>query len=441
MKFFDKNLLIESKAGKKVYDAVKDMPIIDYHCHLSPEAIHSNAPLGDIGELWLAADHYKWRAMRICGVDEEYITGNKTFKEKFLKYAEILPLLAGGPLYYWSHMELKAIFGVDKPLNKDTAEEIYEQANAVLKNLRVWDMFQKFGVEYVATTDDPVDDLAFHGNYAGTTVRPTFRPDKVYACSDEYLSLLGKAAGVEIQTLDDLLSALSLRLDHFQSKGCKISDHGFERFPGRYATKAEASELFARKNTLTSDEKDALFGFLLVWLTKEYHRRGMLMQLHFAVIRNVNPAGFKNIGADSGFDLIGGAQPVQGLVNFFAQVPDDERPETVIYTLNDENLTSLVAVTGAFRHVRAGAAWWFNDTVEGIKRNLKVVAEYSAIGTNFGMLTDSRSFASYVRFDFFRRILSSYLGGFVDRGEYTLSEAITLAKRVCYNNIKEVIEK
>ncbi|MBQ9729994.1 MAG: glucuronate isomerase [Clostridia bacterium] len=437
--FFGEELLLGSETAKKLYSLVKDLPIIDYHCHLDQNKIAADAGFSDIGELWLAGDHYKWRAMRLCGVDEEYITGGASYKEKFLKYAEIVPKLAGNALYYWTHMELKQVFGINEPLNKESAERIYRQATAVLKTTTVSTLLSRYKVEYVATTDDPIDNLKAHGRYQNTQVSPTFRPDKVFALSNEYLSALSKAAGTEISSLKGLLTALENRLDYFVQKGCKISDHGFERFPKAYATEAEAAEIFARRGSLNEEEKEKFFGFLLVWFAKEYAKRKMIMQLHFAVIRNNNPEMFTRCGADAGFDLIGEEQSVKDLVRFFAQLPDAERPETVIYTLNDGNLPSIIAATGAFRKVRAGAAWWFNDTVEGIRKNLKTVAEYSVLGTSFGMLTDSRSFSSYARFDFFRRILCGYLGDLVEKGEYDFSGAETLAKDICYNNIRSAI--
>ena len=437
--FFGEDLLLSCDSAKAIYNEVKDLPIIDYHCHLDQNKIAKDIGFSDIGELWLSGDHYKWRAMRLFGVDEYYITGNASYKEKFLKYAEILPKMAGNALYYWTHMELAQIFDIHEPLNKESAERIYNQANEKLKNITVSTLLKQYKVEYIATTDDPVDGLNAHGRYGMTQVSPTFRPDKIYALDDEYLAKLGKSAGIKIETLSDLLTALEKRLDYFVSKGCRISDHGFEKFPKDYATQSETEEYFQRKESLSTEEKDKLFGFLLIWLAKQYAKRNMLMQIHFAVIRNNNPEMFTKCGVDSGFDLIGEEQNIKDVVKFFAQIKDEERPETVLYTLNDSNLSALSAITGAFRKVRMGAAWWFNDTVEGIRKNLKTVAEYSALGTNFGMLTDSRSFSSYARFDFFRRLLSDYLGELVEKGEYDISSAMEIAKDICYNNIRRAI--
>ncbi len=395
MGFFDKNLLLSSKEAERIYDQIKDLPIIDYHCHLSDKEIKDDKRFSDIGELWLAGDHYKWRAMRLCGVDEEYITGGKSFKEKFFKYAEIMPKLIGNPLYYWSHMELVEIFGIDTPLNKDTAGEIYEKANAVLKDLSVSKLLEKFKVEYIATTDDPFSALENHGDVNGVKVRPTFRPDRCFA---ENVSK----------------EELSERLDYFISKGCKIADHGFDDF----------------ENTEN-----------LEWLIEKCYEKNIVLQLHFGTFRNINSTAFSTIGRDSGFDVFRDYIATDKLAKLLDKMNTKlgSLPQIVLYPLNDACLRAVCAISGAFRNVRVGAAWWFNDTVEGIKRQLETVSEYAVLGTNLGMLTDSRSFSSYVRFDFYRRILSSFIADKVQKGEYDGSGAVALAKDIAYNNVKEVL--
>ena len=438
--FFDENLLIYNNTGKALYEKVKNLPIIDYHCHLDQSKIACDCGFSDIGELWLSGDHYKWRAMRMCGVDEYYITGGADFYEKFLKYAEIVPSLIGNPLYYWTHLELKQIFGIDMPLNKDTAERIYKMSNEKLKNMSVRGMLNSFKVEFIGTTDDPADSLSDHKKYGNINVTPTFRPDKLFAFEDSYIERLGNAAGVQIHTFDSLLGALEARLDFFASRGCKMADHGMDRFPEGYASYHEACALFEKRNYLTHAESERLRGFILVWLMKEYAKRNITVQLHFAVTRNVNPSMLSLCGADSGFDVISEAPSVQNIVGFLSQISDDERPNTILYTLNDSNLASVACISGAFRKVRMGAAWWFNDTVEGIRRNLKIISEYSSLGNNLGMLTDSRSFSSYCRHDFFRRILCDYVGSLVERGEYDEENAIQLVENICYYNAKRMVE-
>ncbi len=439
--FFDDNLLLYNETGKSLYKRVKGMPIVDYHCHLDQKKIANNDTFSDIGELWLAGDHYKWRAMRLNGVDEYYITGDASFHDKFLKYAEILPNLIGNPLYYWTHLELKQVFGIDTPLNKESAEQIYKTANEKLKNIRVQDLMNFFGVEFIATTDDPVDTLENHRKYGKINVTPTFRPDKLFDFNEDYIEKLGQATGIEIITLDNLLNALSQRLDFFVEKGCRMADHGMDFFPTHYASEAEAQKLFLNRDLLDKGEnRERLKGFLLVWLSKEYAKRNMTVQLHIAVTRNVNPATAELCGADSGFDIMSETPYVQNVVKFFAQINDNERPKTILYTLNDANLSALACLSGAFRNVKMGAAWWFNDTVEGIRRNLKTISEYASLGNNLGMLTDSRSFSSYVRFDFFRRILCDYVGDLVEKGEYDSESAQALVENICYYNAKSMVE-
>lgn len=436
--FFDDNVLLGTNTAKRLYEEAKDYPIIDYHCHLDPCAIAENDKIADIGHLWLSADHYKWRAMRLCGVDENYITGGASYKEKFVKYAQIMPLLAGNPLYYFSHFELKQLFGIADPLDGDSAEYIYEKANEILTSYSVADFLKKYNVELIATTDDPADSLQYHGIVRKTAVVPTFRPDKYYCPSDSDLSRLGVAANIKIKTLDDLLSALLNRLDFFVEKGCFMSDHGFEKFPREIISKEEVDKLFDRRKELDDNGKNTLFGYILRYLLKEYKKRGMTAQLHFSVRRNVNSAMFAKTGVDSGFDVAGEPESPAAVERFLNSIDDKERPDIILYALNDTPLKPIASITGAFRGVRMGAAWWFNDTVSGIRRNLDAIAEYSALGTSPGMLTDSRSFAGYSRFDFFRRILCDYVGNLVDRGEYSEKNAEKLVYDICYDNARKM---
>ena len=440
MTFFNDNLLLYTDAAREIYSEVRNLPIIDYHCHLDQTKIRDDAHFANIGELWLSGDHYKWRAMRLCGVGEDLITGNASWHDKFVAYAQIVPQLAGNPLYYWTHMELNQVFGICEPLNGESAERIYNEANEKLKAISVSTLLKQYKVEFVATTDDPLDDLSAHGKYGETLVAPTFRPDKLLSLDEEYLTRLSELTGEDTGTLDGLLKAAEKRLIYFVSHGCRISDHGFCRFAQHYVTHSTAETLYKSRKSLSAEQKEQLFGYLLVELARLYKKHNIIMQLHFAVTRNVNPAMFQKCGVDAGFDVIATASPIENVIAFFGQLSDDERPETVLYTLNDSELPALACITGAFRHVRLGAAWWFNDTVQGIRKNLSTIAEYSALGTNFGMLTDSRSFSSYARFDFFRRLLSDYLGNLVEKGEYDLSAAKQLAKNVSYYNIKEALK-
>ena len=433
-KFFGEDALLGSGSAAALYVQVKDLPIIDYHCHLDASQIAADAPLGDIGELWLAHDHYKWRAMRLCGVDERLITGDASWEEKFLAYASVVPQLIGNPLYYWTHLELKQIFGIDCPLNARTAADVYARANEKLKTLTVRALLGQFRVRYVATTNDPTESLDCVGKYGDLLVAPTFRPDRLFSQREKFLGELGACTGGKIGTLAQLCAALSARLDLFCSKGCKLADHGFYAFPHSYASEKEAEALFARRDSLSAQENDALTGYLFLWLAREYAKRGMLLQMHFSVVRNVNSKIFALNGPDSGCDVFTNGVRGEDVIAFLDRL-GGEGPEIVLYSLDPGAVPMLATITGAFRKVRMGAAWWFNDTAEGIRDNLSKLAEYSCLGTHLGMLTDSRSFSSYSRFDFFRRLLCDYVGGMVERGEYAQEDAEKLVRDICYDNV------
>ncbi len=393
--FFDENLLLQGETAKQIYNAIKDLPIIDYHCHLDEKAIYEDAKFQNIGQLWLAGDHYKWRAMRLCGVDEKYITGDASFHDKFIEYARIMPKLCGNPLYYWTHMELSTIFDIHEPLCEQSAESIWNKANEKIVDLSVCKLLKNFKVEYVATTDDPFSPLAYHGTIGNTSVCPTFRPDACFA------------KGVSKEELEK-------RLQFFVSKGCKIADHGFDSF---------------------EDTNN------VEWLIEMCYKYNIALQLHFGTFRNVNEVAFKSIGKDSGFDIMRSAIDIDKLVELLSKLNAKlgGLPTIILYPLNDNYVKACATLCGAFRNVVIGAAWWFNDTVCGIKRQLKTASEYSALGTQLGMLTDSRSFSSYVRFDFYRRILSSFIAEKVDLGEYDVNSAISLATDIAYNNVKNML--
>lgn len=438
--FFGESLLLSTPEAEALYLTVRELPIVDYHCHLDEKAIRDNYRFSDIGELWLAGDHYKWRAMRLCGVDEKYITGDASFAEKFRKYAEIFPKLCGNPLYYWTQMELKMLFGITEPLSAESADRIYATANEQLKSMTVADILRKFKVEYIATTDAESSTLEAHGTYGNTRVSPTFRPDAVLNMDASAIQTLEGVVGYALGTLNDLKKALTERLAFFVSKGCCIADHGMDFLPLSDCGEDTASALYARRNELTVDEKQVLFSHLLAFLAPLYAQNGMAMQLHFATYRNVNGAMFPTVGRDAGFDIMRGGVDTDRLVEFLdALASKNALPKTVLYSLNPACVPALATLSGAFSNVRVGAAWWFNDTVLGIRKQLETVAEYAVLGTNLGMLTDSRSFASYARFDFFRRILADTVGGYVARGEYAMEHAKQLMYDVCYGNVKEFL--
>ncbi len=438
--FFASDLLLNTPAARALYDTVRDLPIIDYHCHLNEKEIAADRAFTSLGELWLGGDHYKWRAMRLCGVDEKYVTGDASYDEKYRKYAEIFPRLGGNPLYYWTQMELALIFGIREPLGPDTADSILARANEKLAGLHVSDLLNRFKVEYIATTDDPVSDLAAHGTYGDTRVAPTFRPDRMIGLDETALSELATASGIETDTLAGLKAALAARLAYFRAHDCRIADHGMDFLPIADCGEDVAAALYARRASLTTEEKWTLSSHLIYYVAGLYAREGMVMQLHFATFRNVNTAQFAAVGRDAGYDIMRGLVDTDRLVHFLDTLnARGELPKTVLYSLNPACVPALCTLSGAFPHVRVGAAWWFNDTVLGIKRQIETVAEYAVLGNNLGMLTDSRSFASYARFDFFRRILADVVGGWVERGEYDMNHAKQLMYGVCYGNIREFL--
>lgn len=437
--FFDDNVLLGGEASKVLYGEVKDLPIIDYHCHLDQKQIAANSTYANLGQLWLAGDHYKWRAMRFLGVDEYYITGKASWKEKYIKYAEVLPKFIGNPIYYWTHLELKNFFGIVKPLNADSAEEIYTEANKKIKKYPIIDILKHFKVEYIATTDNPYDDLNHHKDYDGISVKPTFRPDKILSFDNDAIKELSESSKISINSVADVKKALAISLDRFALKGCKIADHGFTTFPKNYCNDTEAEQIYIRLKDIESDEKEKVNGNLLVWLMREYKKRNMVVQLHFSVLRDVNSEMYRLLGPDSGFDIMGDTCDVKTVCAFLEKFTNDERPPVILYSLNPDDTAKLAVLSGAFKNVFIGAAWWFNDSVEGIKKHLSIICEYACLGTNLGMLTDSRLFLSYSRFDFFRRILCSFVGDKVDKGEYYLPDAINLVKDICYFNIKKLL--
>ena len=438
--FFGQDVLLRSNAAKALYAGVKDLPIIDYHCHLNEKEIQADRGFSDLGELWLGGDHYKWRAMRMCGVDEQFVTGNADFSEKYAKYASIFPRLAGNPLYYWTQMELGLIFDIHEPLGPDTAAGIRERANAKLADIRVSDLLKQFKVEYIATTDDPVSDLSAHGTYGDTKVAPTFRPDRIIGLDEGAIAELAAVTGIATDTLDGLKAALTARLDYFVAHGCRISDHGMDWLPIRDCGEKLARDLYTKRGEVYQGHTFRIASHLLHFLAGLYAERGMVMQLHFATYRNVNTAMFRQVGRDAGFDIMRRDVDTDALVMFLDTLNKEGKlPKTVLYTLNPACVPALCTLSGAFPNVRVGAAWWFNDTVEGIRRQLKLTAEYAVLGTNLGMLTDSRSFASYARFDFFRRILADVVGEWVENGEYDMKHAEKLMYDVCYGNVKEFL--
>lgn len=446
------NYMLENKTAVDLYTKISHAPIYDYHCHLSPKEIYEDLPFRDIGSIWLAGDHYKWRLMRTAGIPEEWITGNASDYDKFKAYAKSISLAAGNPLYHWSHMELKQFFGLDIPINEKNADLIWRQANAYIADtaLSPRKCIALANVKYIATTDDPADTLEFHAKLRAdasfqTTVAPSFRTDNLLLITRnsyaEYIQSFGNAANVLITDLESFCKAILLRLDYFVQNGCTFTDVGIPFFPSRIASADEADAVFKKALagiSITQIEYSGFLGYMYRFLAAAYKERNLIMQWHLAVYRNANTALYTQLGADCGVDCVGNAVSGNDLIHMLDAIESfSGLPETIIYTLNSDAAGQIATIAGAFRNVRCGAAWWFCDHKRGILEELNVMAENSAIGTSYGMLTDSRSFLSYARHDYFRRILSTFLGDMAEKGELDISAAEEIAERVAFKNIAQ----
>lgn len=462
--FMGPDFLLENEPARRLYhEHAAAMPICDYHSHLSPEEIAGDVCFDNLTQLWLKGDHYKWRAMRIAGIDEQRITGDASDRERFQAWAETVPHCLGNPLYHWTHLELRHPLGIeDTLLSPATAEEIWTAARERLATPRLsaQGILERFHVRTVCTTDDPVDDLALHRRYveSGATpaMLPTFRADAVLKIADpgfaDYLGELEAASGVDIRGYDDLLAALYQRLEHFAAHGCCLSDHSLEKpvFVTPPST-AELDRLIERRRqgrVLSSDESAAFTTAVLLWLGREYARRGWVMQLHLGALRSLSQRGLAEIGANSGFDAIGDvtyAEPLAAILDALDR--DRALPRTVVYNLNPRDNEMLASLVGSFASdgipgkLQFGAAWWFNDQRDGIERQLVTQMNFGLLRHFVGMLTDSRSLLSFSRHDYFRRIFCQMLGAQIQRGELPgdLDRIGELVRAVCYDNVQRYL--
>lgn len=462
--FMDKDFLLDTETAKKLFhNWAEDMPICDYHCHLSPKEIYENKAPENISQLWLSGDHYKWRAMRSCGVDERYCTGDAADKEKFEKFGYALQYCIGNPLYHWAHIELQRYFGIDTPLNAKTAGDIYERANKAIKDgdFRPQSLIMRSNVKVVCTTDDPVDSLEYHKllkNVEGfdCQVLPSFRPDKALNAHldgfADYIKELGRAAGVEINSYKDVIKALLIRADYFDSVGCKVSDQAFDYPPYCVADDSEIEEIFAkamRGERITLKECDKYRTPVLLALGEKYNELGWAMEIHIGAMRNNNTAMFEKLGADTGFDSVGDAEIALPLSRFLdALNVKNKLPKTILFNLNDKDNTVLGTMLGNFQSADAdskiqfGPAWWFLDTMDGMTNQMKTLGNLGVLGKFVGMETDSRSFTSYGRHEYFRRIMCALIGKWVEDGWYAYDEEILeeIVKGICYNNAIKYFE-
>ena len=457
--FLKDDFILTSPTAYKLYhNYAKTLPIIDYHCHVSPKEIFEDKHFENITQVWLYGDHYKWRIMRSNGVDEFYITGSASDREKFQKFAEALPLAIGNPMYHWCHLELKNYFGFTGVLNGDTAQEVWDLACEKLakSDMGVRGLIEKSNVSFIGTTDDPIDTLEWHEKLANdstisTVVAPSFRPDKALnidkAGWKEYIAELSKVSGVKIRGIETLKTALSLRIKYFAEHGCKASDHGLDFMVFEKASKKELDKIIKKglsSKAVSFAEAAALKTELLIFCAEEYAKLGWVMQIHYNCLRNPNSAMFKAIGADTGFDCIGpnGSLSLAKLLDCLCS--EKKLPKIILYSLDASDNAFLDTLIGSFQGTEAqgklqhGSAWWFNDNKQGMIDQLTSLANLSLLGNFVGMLTDSRSFLSYTRHEYFRRILCDLIGRWVENGEYPNNDTALkqIVEGICYYNAK-----
>ncbi len=455
--FITEDFLLQSELAKVLYhNYAKNLPIIDYHNHLSPKIIAENLPMENITKAWLDGDHYKWRGMRANGVEEKFITGNSSHGEKFEKWAETVPYTIKNPLFHWTHLELKRYFGIDEILQKNTWQNIYEKANSILKHKTPADLLQDMNVEIVCTTDDPTDDLKYHqqiakGNFF-TKVFPTFRPDALFAIGEEkflpYLEKLSTAAKLPIKDLNDFIKVVQQRIDFFHENGCRLSDFGANVPRFTETPIEEAREVFAKaiqKKEISEREKDQFQSWLFVFLGKKYHEKNWVQQYHLGAIRNNNSRLMQEVGLDAGCDSIGDfsfAEFLSGFLNTLNKT--DELTKTITYNLNPSQNEVFATMMGNFNSgnvpgkMQWGSAWWFLDQKDGMEKQLETLANMGLLSRFVGMLTDSRSFLSFPRHEYFRRILCNLIAkdtleGLIPNDEKFLGKLI---EDICYYNAK-----
>ena len=459
--FIDADFLLETEAAKELYrNHASILPIIDYHCHLSPQEIADDKRFSTITELWLGGDHYKWRAMRANGIDEKYITGDADPWDKFQKWAETVPYTLRNPLYHWTHLELKTAFGIDRVLNPSTAREIYDTCNEKLAQpeFSARGLMSRYNVEAVCTTDDPVDSLEHHRRIGESgfkvKVLPAWRPDKAMGVDNpdsynQYIDKLSSVSDTRICTYQDLIEALKKRHDFFASQGCTVADHGVSSFPWADCSETEAASIFAKVrngNRLTTEEITKLQTSILLDLCRMNHEKGWVQQFHFGPLRNVNTRMFNKLGPDTGFDTIGDYTSAIPVARFLNALDSDNRlTKTILYNLNPSDNTWVAAMIANFQDgsmpgkIQMGSGWWFNDQLYGLEAQMNTLSMQGLLSRFVGMLTDSRSFLSYPRHEYFRRVLCNILGKDLEKRlipEEELSRVRQMVEDICYYNTK-----
>lgn len=455
------NFMLYTETAKKLYhDHAEKLPIIDFHNHLNQKAILDDESLKNIGYAWLSGDHYKWRAMRANGVSEKLITGDASWQEKFFAYADTVQNCFGNPLYHWTHLELKRYFSVDEILTPESAERIWEICNEKLssKNFSVRNVLARQNVEALCTTDDPIDSLEYHKQLSKssytTKVLPTFRPEKALGIEKdgfaEYIAKLGEICSCKIESVEDVIDALKKRLEHFIEHGCRVSDHSLEGSFYASSTESEVNKFLKNRlagKTLSETECAKYRGYVLTAIGKEYARKNLVMQLHIGAIRNNSKRMFEMLGTDIGLDSQHDfcyAPQLSALLSSMDET--DELPKTILYYLNPKDTEMLATMAGNFQanekgirgKVQLGSAWWFCDHKNGMEHQMNALMDVGLISTFVGMLTDSRSFLSFPRHEYFRRILCNIVGGMVEKGEYPndMDYLGKMIENICYYNAK-----
>lgn len=456
----DRDFLLTTPTAQRLYhEHAEKMPIIDYHCHVDPKEIFEDRRFENIYQVWLEGDHYKWRVMRSNGVEERYITGDAPEREKFQKFAEALPRAIGNPMYHWCHLELRTYFGYEGVLNGDTAQEVWDLSVKKLAEpgMSARGIIRQSNVAMVGTTDDPTSSLEWHRRLAedesiSTVVTPSFRPDKALNIEKpgwrDFLAELGRSANVEVKDLDSLEEALERRMEDFDQAGCRAADHGLDYVPYRPMSRERVEAVMGKAlngQAVAVEEAEAFKTELLLFCARHYHDMEWAMQIHYNCMRNPNSVMFARLGPDSGFDCMNNVNCAGSLYALLDELyRDDALPRTILYSLNPGENELLDTMIGAFQgsgvpgKLQHGSAWWFNDNKTGMREQLVSLANLSLLGNFIGMLTDSRSFLSYTRHAYFRRILCELVGGWIENGEYPadLDQAGALVEDICYHNAK-----
>ncbi|MDR1624968.1 MAG: glucuronate isomerase [Spirochaetia bacterium] len=460
--FLHEDFLLSSKLARELFHSYAEkMPIIDYHCHLPPREVAENKNFKNLTDIWLTGDHYKWRLMRACGIDEKYITGGASDEEKFQAWARTVPKTVGNPIFPWTHLELKRYFGIENTvLCARSADAIWKKANGLLArpDFRPRAIMEKFKVRLVCTTDDPADDLGWHRAVAAdpsmkTKMLPAFRPDKAMAVQDAaaynaYLDTLGRAAGTEIKTYRDLIEVLDKRHAYFHENGGRLTDHAILVPAAAFAPDSQLETVFQKirggQNPGPEEARQIRTGVLLE-IARMNSRRGWTMQLHIAALRDNNSRMFQALGPNTGYDAIHDAPIAAPLAKFFDRLEaSGELPRTILYSLNGNDNAALAALAGCFQgggvpgKMQLGSAWWYNDQKDGMEAQIKTLANIGLLSLFVGMLTDSRSYMSYPRHEYFRRILCTVIAAWVDAGEVPADRELlgTMVEDICYNNAK-----